>query len=139
MQYAKEHHAIEEEHWTDMVIAYKTAKSLLEEIPDFYAADEEQEMRGLYTIDRQREQLLHEAVHRTLHRINTMLDILSSHEVDWVSHTESYEELEELVKVIEVVTPLWGKESPYTEAFEDIIDLNQTIHGRMTAMIPGDQ
>ena len=126
------------EDWTDMVIAYKQARSLLEEIPDFYAADEEQEVQGLYTIDQQREQLLHEAVHRTLHRINMMLDTLSTHNIDWVSHQESYQELGELVKVVEMVTPLWEKESPYTEAFEDIIELNQSIHGRMQSMIPAN-
>ncbi len=109
---------IDTEHWENLAIAYKQAESLLAEIPEFYASDGD-----LYVIDERREQLLQEAVHRTLHRINQMLDRFSAIGIDWSQDKASAGELRNLVEVVAALTPQWKKESPYVhhEAFEDIL------------------
>jgi len=128
---AKKHNKLNQDHWMDLVSAYRQGQTLLQEIPDFYANDD----KRIYTIDHRREQLLHEAVHRTLHRLNDMLNTLSNHNIDWAEHEESMTELSSFVKTVEAVTPLWQKESPYTEAFEDIIHLNTQIQDQIKGSI----
>ena len=124
---------LEEEDWDTLVIAYKQAQSLCMEIPDFYDED-----NHLYTLDMRREQLLHEAVHRTLHRINHILDALSKHHVDWISHEASIKELRELMLVVQKMTPLWREKSPYDrkEAFEDIMHLKDSVNTRIEKSLP---
>ncbi len=125
---------LSDDHWQDLTIIYRQAQTFVQEIPNFYATDESKEEAGIYTIDKQREQLLHEAVHRTLHRINQMLDTLSKYNVDWSGVEESMQELEKLVQIVRRVTPLWEKESPHKEnheAFEDILQMNENIHKRL--------
>jgi potassium channel LctB len=125
---------IHEEDWDTLVIAYKQAQSLLSEIPDFYNEEDD-----LYTLDARREQLLHEAVHRTMHRINQVLDAFSKNNVDWQNHENSMQELEELMRVVEKTMPLWQERSPYNreEAFMDILDLKNTVVSKIVKTIPG--
>lgn len=126
IQEAEETGSLSEERWTDILIAYKQGQSILQEIPDFY-----DDGNHLYTIDERREQLLQEGVHRTLHRINQLLDVLSAKGIDWTSDERSMEELRELIRIVNEATPLWKEESPYEqlhEAFEDILHINQKIH-----------
>ena len=73
IQEAEENGELSNERWIDISIAYKQGQSILQEIPEFY-----DDGNHLYTIDERREQLLQEGVHRTLHSINQMLNILSS-------------------------------------------------------------
>jgi len=89
-------------------------------------------------LDARREQLLHEATHRTLHRINQMLDVLSRHDVNWISHEDSMKELRELLLVVKKVTPLWREKSPYNckEAFEDIMHLKDSVMTRIEKELP---
>lgn len=110
--------SVDDEHWENLAIAYKQAESLLAEIPDFYTSDGD-----LYVIDERREQLLQEAVHRTLHRINQMLDRFSAIGIDWSQNKISAQELRNLIDVVALLTPRWKEESPYVqhEAFEDIL------------------
>lgn len=113
------------EHWENLTIAYRQLQTLFEEIPDFYQNEVHK-----YTIDEKREQLLLEASHRTLHRINIMLDTLSEANIDWMAHKGSMKELTELVRIVSDVTPLWRKRSPYEahEAFEDILSMKERTH-----------
>ena len=129
---SEENCTLTDDHWRDLTIIYRQAQSLLQQIPDFY----EQE-NHLYTIDQRKEQLLHEGVSRTLHRINGMLDLLSSHEIEWAKHEESFRELNSLLEVIDTITPLWKEESPYdsAESFEDILHVNGGIHERVRKML----
>ena len=129
---AAKHNSLTRDHWMDLVIAYRQGQTLLKEIPDFYANDDQH----LYTIDLQREQLLHESVNRTLHRLNEMLNTLSQNNVDWTSHEESFTELKSLLKTVDVVTPMWQQESPYTEAFEDILHLHTKIEEKVVQAVP---
>ncbi len=117
--------AIDVEHWENLTIAYRQLQTLFEEIPDFY----KNEVHN-YTIDKKREELLLESVHRTLHRINQTLDLLSAKGIDWVSHEQSMKELRELTKIVAEITPLWKERSPYEalEAFEDIIQMKERVH-----------
>ncbi|HLD32274.1 MAG TPA: ion channel [Candidatus Peribacteraceae bacterium] len=130
---AETHRKLDAEDWDTLVIAYKQGQSLLTEIPDFYDDD-----NHLYTLDMRREQLLHEAVHRTLHRVNHTLDVLSKHHIDWISHTQSVKELRELMAVVAKITPLWREKSPYDrkEAFEDILHLKESVTKRIERALP---
>lgn len=125
ISHAEKHSNLDIEHWENIVIAYRHLQTLFEEIPDFYENDTHR-----YTIDVKREQLLVESAHRTLHRINVMLDTFSTHNIDWANHERSMKELQELVDVISTVTPLWEKRSPYNilESFADILQMKERMH-----------
>lgn len=124
---------IDEEHWENLAIAYKQAQSLIAEIPDFYRGDGD-----LYTIDERREELLQEAVHRTLHRINQLLDAFARSGIDWMQDEVSVKELRSLVALISTVTSDWKINSPYIqhEAFEDILGESGKIHSRIEKITP---
>ena len=120
--------------WEDLATAYKLGQSLLLEIPDFYDAED----NHLYTIDERREQLLQEAVHRTLHRINQLIDECSIAGVDWTRQKQSVQELEEFLHVVHKITPLWRDRSPYQrhESFENILRLMERVTNRMNTVLP---
>ena len=115
--------------WEDLATAYKQGQSLILEIPEFYSPEE----TPLYTIDARREQLLMEAVHRTLHRINHLIDTFSMAGIDWNAQMESAKELMELLKVIAIVTPLWKSCSSHQreESFETILRLKERAWNRV--------
>jgi hypothetical protein len=128
----KELHA---DDWLDLITAYRQGQSILQEIPDFYGSAENR----LYTLDERREQLLHEAVHRTLRRLDDMLTTLSECEINWLSHESNMAELKNLLDVIGAVMPRWRDSSPYEgSAFEDIIRLHEDIHAKL-AQVPLEQ
>ncbi|MAE68400.1 hypothetical protein CL635_01150 [bacterium] len=129
---AEKHNALDAEHWENMIIAFQQLQTLFEEIPDFY----ENEIHH-YTIDEKREQLLLEAVHRTLHRVNQMFDSLGAHDIDWFSHADVMKEVEELVHIVTNITPLWKERSPYEahEAFEDILQMKERMHLKLLKSI----
>ncbi len=125
MREVEKHEKIDNEHWENMIIAFRQLQTLFEEIPDFY----ENEIHH-YNLDEKREQLLLEAAHRTLHRVNQTFDVLSAHDIDWVSHEDLMKEVNELVRIVNEVTKLWKTRSPYEahEAFEDIIQMKERMH-----------
>ncbi|MBM3231701.1 two pore domain potassium channel family protein [Candidatus Peregrinibacteria bacterium] len=129
---AAENGTLAKEHWEDLATAYKQCESLLSQIPDFYDNEEH-----LYIIDQRREHLLQEAVHRTLHRINTMLDVFSEKSIEWTADFVSNASLISLVRVADTVLALWKDKSPYegAEAFEDILGLNGSIRGKIEQTI----
>jgi hypothetical protein len=116
---------LSEESWENLAIAYQQCQSLINEIPEFYDGG-----NAFYIIDEKREELLLEAVHRTLHRINKTLDALSRSGIDWTNHAPSMRDLEELMRVVDRTMPLWQERSPYQqrEAFEDILLLKGKAH-----------
>jgi hypothetical protein len=132
MKQAHEQHLLEPHHWDNLTIAYREGHSILEEIPNFYDSEHD-----LYVIDHKRESFLLEAVQRTLHRLNQMLDDFSAHNIDWLSHRLSLQELKELIHTVRTITPLWKKRSPHqkTEAFEDILELNESMHKKIEKTI----
>lgn len=132
MHKVEKHGDIDSEHWENMIIAFRQLQTLLEEIPDFY----ENEIHH-YNLDEKREQLLLEAVHRTLHRVNQMFDTLSAHDIDWASKEDVMKEVNEMVRIVSDITPLWKSRSPYEahEAFEDIIQMKERMHLRIMKSI----
>jgi len=122
------------EDWENLATAYKLGQSLLLEIPDFYSSED----AALYTIDARREQLLMEAVHRTLQRVNHLIDAFSMAGIDWNTHAESAHELKELLNVVHTVTPLWRTRSPYQkeESFETILRLKERATNRLFRTVP---
>lgn len=132
IEVAQQEGALTEHLWKNLTSAYRHLQTLFEEIPDFY----QNEMHR-YTIDEKREQLLLEAAHRTLHRLNTMLDVFSKKGIDWEGHAESVKELQVLVEIVAKVTPLWHERSPYEdpEAFADIVQLKESMHSKMSEYV----
>lgn len=122
-----------EEDWADLATTCKQGQSLLLEIPEFYSPEE----IGLYTIDEGREQLLQEAVHRTLHRLNQLIDDCALANIDWMSQEKVAKELTELLHVVEKVTALWRKRSPYArhESFEMILHAQERAVNRMKNIV----
>ena len=122
------------EDWEDLATAYKQGQSLLLEIPEFYGA----EKNPLYTIDERREQLLQEAVHRTLHRINHLIDACGIAGIDWTAHAQSAKELHALLAVVATIAPLWQARSPYKrgESFETILRLKDRVANRLAKTLP---
>lgn len=133
---AQAHQSLTEDHWIDMTTAYRQAQTMVQEIPDFYASKEKND--GRYTLDKRREVLLHEAVNRTLRRINQMLDTLSANNVDWLSHEESLTELKGLIDIVHTTIPRWEENSPHEIAFEEILDLGSRIHQRIEKTVSKD-
>ncbi len=130
---AKDKGNLSEESWENLMIGYQQCQSLFAEIPEFYDGG-----NTYYTLDPKREELLLEAVHRTIHRINKALDVLSKAGVEWSEHEPSMTELVELMNVTDRITPLWQKRSPYQkkEAFEDIIKVKNQTHNWVEKSLP---
>lgn len=129
---AEEKNSLTTQEWEDLATAYKQCETLLTQIPDFYDED-----NRLYVIDERREQLLQEAVHRTLHRINKMLDVFSKNGIDWTANQKSHRELKSLVEIVHTTLPFWKERSPYEqgEAFEDILSVNGSMRQKIDNVI----
>ncbi len=116
------------EAWETWSIALKQGQSLLDEILEFY-----DDQSNMYTIDLRREQLLLEAVHRTLMRLHKLLVTFKKHKIKVDNHVQAADELRSFVHVFSNIMPIWHERSPYDNAdmFERIIlkakDLSQEI------------
>lgn len=122
-----------QEDWDTLIVALKQGQSLIGEIPDFYNNEHK-----LYVIDARREELMQEAVHRTMHRINSLVDALSRANIAWSEHQKFMKELRALLQTLDTVTSLWEKRSPYThhEAFMDIMVLGHEMHEKVQKTFP---
>ncbi len=113
--------------YENLSIAYLQAQTLIQEILSFYEGK-------LYAIEPRRERLLIEAVQRTVRRLEQMLTMLTEHNIDWLSHSQSTEELRELIRSIHDVTPRWSQLSHHgMDVFEEIINIAKRMHIRMDA------
>jgi hypothetical protein len=131
IQEVEQHRPLPEHVWENLTVAYIQAQALLQEIPDFYAVQSD-----LYTLDARREKLLLEGVHRTLHRINALLETFSRNGINWMKHHRSFSELVELLKTADSVVPLWRDRSPHekTEAFADITELQERVRAQVAGV-----
>ncbi len=125
IRFARGKHVMTEEDWEDLTVMYRQTQSLLQKIPQFYGMNESQ--TGFYTIDEDRESLLHEAVFRTLSRMHEMLDVLSKAHVSWEKHEDSMKQLKRVVDLVDTILPTWRKESPYKESFNDIVEIHEKL------------
>lgn len=128
---AEQNRALSEHAWDNLSVAFRQTEALLKEIPDFYS-----DAGYLYRIDPIREDLLHEAVQRTLHRINQLLDALGGAGIPWASRSSFFRQLDSLVRSARDVMGLWRERVPgeRTEAFEDILRLHAILHERIAAV-----
>lgn len=117
-------HELKEEDWDVLTTAYRQAQSYLRRIPDFY-----DEHNRLYNIDIRREELLYEAVKRTLQRIHHLLEIFQTKHIAWKDHNASLEELREFIQLTEHIVRFWREQSPHhrMEEFEELLRANEEI------------
>ncbi|MDD5041893.1 MAG: ion channel [Candidatus Peribacteraceae bacterium] len=109
-----------------LATAYKQGQSLLLDIPEFY----DPEHAGLYMIDHRREQLLYEAVHRTLLRINQLMDAWT--ESNGQPQEDAERNLIMLLQVAETIISVWrgmARFIPET-AFDELLMLQQNAQNR---------
>jgi hypothetical protein len=94
---------------------------LLEEIPKFYDTE-----RRLYVIDGHREELLIEAVMRTLERLIVMLQTFDIFSVVWRKEQKSMERFSEFLSLAEETVDKWQIWSPHPGA-EEFVELQKKI------------
>lgn len=121
---------VREDDYRILAVAYEQNANLLNELPTFYHAG-----GGFYTLDRRREDLLREAVGRTLQRTHRLLETLSEHGVPWTEHEESVSRLRELVRTSRSCITEWQKRSPYKES--DGFELILLTVDRIAAQLDG--
>jgi hypothetical protein len=119
---------LEKKDWDDLLIAFKQGESFFGDIPSFY-----NEKEPLYTIDIQREQLLLESVHRTLERVEHLLELLDSSHHVITNEKRTTEALTRFVKTGRDVLFFWQKQSPYDNEkyFEEILGVNGRIQEKI--------
>lgn len=117
--------------WHRLSSAYLHAQNIIEQIPDLYTGLGS----SLHSIDLKRERLLFEGIHRTLGRLNLLLEHCDAAKIDWMNHAESSRELYALMSIIDVIMPLWKTRSPFHEIreFEEIRSLTEIVHAEMKA------
>jgi hypothetical protein len=120
---------LSEQDWEILTTAYLQAQNLIEEIPNLYNG----QGHDLYTIDAKREKLLLEAIKRTIKRIDTFLDRLNMHSIDWHKNADSVAEYKELITIIHDVMPVWRKRSRTDPAamFEEIMAMSEKLKERI--------
>ncbi len=128
---ANAHKKFEEQHWSNLSIAYLQAHSLVEEIPGLYHGYG----YDLHNVDLKHEKLLFEGVHRTLQRTHKLLETLDAHHIDWRSHESSTQELHSFIDMVDAIMPLWHERSPFHEEkeFEEIRAMSAQLHREMKA------
>jgi hypothetical protein len=125
------HKKLTEENWADLRVAFQQGGSLLSDIPDFY-----DEQHQIYTIDIQREKLLQEGVHRTLERVEDLLDDLVKHNINIREHENCIKELSRLLGTARDVVFYWQERSPYDDAkmFEAILSVNAALQEKLEGL-----
>lgn len=120
------HSKLTDQDWDTLATAYLQAHSLIQEIPDLYGGHG----YDLHSIDLNREKLLFEALHRTLGRVQSLVNVLDAKHIDWKNHDVSKRELKRLVEAVEDVMILWRERSPFHEEkeFADIHSLSVELH-----------
>lgn len=130
---AHQHKSFSDYEFDRMAVAYGHIAGLVEEMPHFYGAASK-----FYIIDRRREELLLEAIHRTLVRINEMLSVLTEENIPWGAHEESVASLRGLLDTINEQIPLWESRSQHNSDnhFEQIFHLVESIGTRIKDELP---
>lgn len=128
------HKKLTDQDWEDLATAYLQGQSLVEEIPELYAGHES----TLHNADLNREKLLFEALHRTLFRIQTLLEVMNNAGIDWKSHEASTKQFRLLIDTVDGIMPLWSERSPFheEEEFEDIHQLSLALHQKLKDAVP---
>lgn len=127
------HKKLTEENWADLRVAFQQGGSLLSDIPDFY-----DEQHQIYTIDVQREHLLQEGVHRTLERVEDLLNMMEKQHIRIEEHENCLKELSKLLETTRDVIFYWQEQSSYDDAkmFEAILSVNARIQEKLEGISP---
>lgn len=131
---ASEARTLPEEEWDRLAVGYEQIANLVSEIPSLYGS-----AAHLYVIDERRENLLIEALHRTLKRVNKLLEVFTASEVPWIRDEVSVARLRELTSTVRSTLPLWRTSSIHheSEAFERLLVLTDSIDARIRESLPG--
>lgn len=126
-------HAFSDYEFNRLAVAYRHISGLVEEMPHFYGAASK-----FYVIDHRREELLLEAIHRTLTRLNEMLATLTKTGIPWGTHEDSIVSLRGLLDTIHKHVPLWEARSQHNsdDHFEQIFHLTESITARIKEELP---
>lgn len=130
MEHARSKQGVSTDDYHRLAVAYEQYANILNELPTFYKAG-----GGFYTLDRRREDLLREAVSRTLDRIHSLLEELSATDTPWMENDESIPRLRELVRVVHSCVTEWQRRSSHgaDEAFEEILTTADRITAQFNA------
>lgn len=97
---ASESDTFGERQWEILAVAFLQMQMLSAQIPEFYDDNP-------YTMDSVRERLLQEAIHRTLSRIEQLLDILDEEGIAMKTRKEVADELRDLTLTIDGLAKVW--------------------------------
>lgn len=107
--------------WENLAIAFRQARSLLEEVLSFYGTEQH-----MHTIDPKREVLLLDAVNRTVQRLRRLLEGFAHHDIDWRKQKAAAAELHDVLSVIDGTLTQWQELSPH-ETDEHFQTLNREL------------
>jgi len=129
----RERTSMSPDEWELLRVAYGHMTGLLREILHFY-----DDANSLYRIDARCETLLIEAFHRTFRRLDTLLSVLETQDINWIAHEECVAELREMIRVFDEIIPLWRgavlRESP--RVLEELAHLVASIRTRLSDAYP---
>lgn len=125
----QEHGKFSEQEWEILTTSYLQAQNLVEEIPNLYNGHG----HDLYIIDEKHEKLLIEAIHRTVHRLESLFDLMESKHIDWRGHATSKDELIMLLDIMDTAMPLWRQRSPTPpmRVFDETIGMVKKLRARL--------
>ena len=106
-------HAISDEKWEELSVAFQQIGRLLQEVPEFYESGND-----LYIIDSHHERLLHEAVRRTLIRVAVFCADSRTELIAW--NSEVLNELTSMITQADLLMGIWRDKSTQQKAFEDV-------------------
>lgn len=98
---------VSEKDWLDTEAAFRQGQTHLDEIPEFFAPD-----AGLYVIDPKREELLFEAIERTVQRLDDLLVALAEAKVLAAAPQSWREQLDVLLADAERSAEGWHRRTP---------------------------
>ena len=119
--------------WELLRVAYQQIAGLLREIPHFYDYE-----NNLYRIDPRRETLLIEALHRTFHRIDNLLTLLTERDIEWIAHEDSVTQLRDLLQVFDATLVQWKREASHgsSHMLQELAHVSDSIRSRLAEAYP---
>ena len=127
---------VSEDDYRRIAVAYEQCASILNELPVFYRAG-----GGFYTLDRRREDLMLEAVNRTLERVHHMLEAFLKIGIPWTNDNASVLKLRELLRVAYSCIGEWHRRSGNNnaDAFEQVILSVKRIEAQLERAIADEK
>lgn len=117
-------HKLDDISLDNLAVAFKEGKSMISTIPDLY-----DEANELFILDYNREELLIEAVNRTLHRANDLITKFEQNKITIKIDDIYFQSLEGFIKSIDEIINIWQSKSPHGRniEFDEIIKNNNKL------------